>query len=60
MKNKSARGSTVEDDVDVWCYAILKLHARNDDDDDCYNRLPSDRHQLSNEDWRIRGKGRLS
>jgi len=23
----------VEDDVDVWCYAILELHARNDDDD---------------------------
>jgi len=22
----------VEDDVDVWCYAILELHARNDDD----------------------------
>jgi len=25
---------SVEDDVDVWCYAILELHARNDDDDD--------------------------
>ena len=24
----------VEDDVDVWHYAILELHARNDDDDD--------------------------
>jgi len=23
----------VEDDVDVWCYTILELHARNDDDD---------------------------
>jgi len=23
----------VEDDVDVWRYAILELHARNDDDD---------------------------
>ena len=23
---------SVEDDVDVWCYAILELHARNDDD----------------------------
>jgi len=23
----------VEDDVDVWCYAILELHAINDDDD---------------------------
>jgi len=26
---------SVEDDVDVWRYAILELHARNDDDDDC-------------------------
>jgi len=25
---------SVEDDVDVWRYAILELHARNDDDDD--------------------------
>jgi len=24
---------SVGDDVDVWCYAILELHARNDDDD---------------------------
>ena len=24
---------SVEDDVDVWRYAILELHARNDDDD---------------------------
>jgi len=24
---------SVEDDVDVWCYAILELHARNDDDE---------------------------
>jgi len=24
---------SVEDDVDVWPYAILELHARNDDDD---------------------------
>jgi len=23
---------SVEDDVDVWCYAVLELHARNDDD----------------------------
>jgi len=23
----------VEDDVDVWRYAILELHVRNDDDD---------------------------
>jgi len=23
---------SVEDEVDVWCYAILELHARNDDD----------------------------
>jgi len=28
---------TVEDDVDVWHYAILELHARNDDDN--YNCL---------------------
>ena len=27
---------SVEDDVDVWCYAILELHARNDDDDCCF------------------------
>jgi len=28
----------VEDDVDVWRYAILELHVRNDDDDEhaCY------------------------
>jgi len=26
----------VEDDVDVWRYAILELHARNDDDDTCH------------------------
>ena len=25
---------SVEDAVDVWCYAILELHAGNDDDDD--------------------------
>ena len=25
---------SVEDDVDVWRYTILELHARNDDDDD--------------------------
>jgi len=24
---------SVEDDVDVWCYAILELHARNDNND---------------------------
>ena len=24
---------SVEDDVDVWRYAILELHARNDDDE---------------------------
>ena len=24
----------MEDDVNVWRYAILQLHARNDDDDD--------------------------
>jgi len=27
---------SVEDDVDVWRYAILELHARNDDDDGIY------------------------
>ena len=28
---------SVEDDVDIWRYAILELHARNDDDDiPCY------------------------
>ena len=27
---------SVEDDDDVWRYAILELHARNDDDDDHY------------------------
>jgi len=25
---------SVEDNVDVWRYTILELHARNDDDDD--------------------------
>jgi len=25
---------SVEDNVDIWRYAILELHARNDDDDD--------------------------
>jgi len=28
---------SVEDDVDVWHYAILELHARNDDDDLTHN-----------------------
>ena len=27
---------SVEDDVDVWRYTILELHARNDDDADAY------------------------
>jgi len=27
---------SVEYAVDVWHYAILELHARNDDDDDVY------------------------
>jgi len=27
---------SVDDDVDVWRYAILELHARNDDDDDSF------------------------
>jgi len=29
---QSSRFGSVEDDVDVWLYAILELHARNDDD----------------------------
>jgi len=29
---RSSRFGSMEDDVDVWCYAILELHARNDDD----------------------------
>jgi len=28
-----AQSRPVEDDVDVWRYAILELHARNDDDE---------------------------
>ena len=28
---------SVEDDVDVWRYAILELHVRNDDDNDNKN-----------------------
>ena len=28
----------MEDDVDVWHYAILQLHARNDDDDELQER----------------------
>jgi len=24
---------SVEDRVDIWCYTVLELHARNDDDD---------------------------
>jgi len=31
---------SVENDVDVQCYAILELHARNDDDDnDVYQQI---------------------
>jgi len=30
---------SVEDDVDVWRYAILELHARNDDDEDWMHLL---------------------
>ena len=30
---------SVEDDVDVWRYAILELHARNDDDDNAMTLL---------------------
>ena len=28
----------MEDDVDVWRYAILELHARNDDDEESHYR----------------------
>ena len=33
----------MEDDVDVWRYAILELHARNDNDDNiqCYKKKTS-------------------
>jgi len=34
---------SVEDDVDVWRYAILELHARNDDNDDNFGHDPADR-----------------
>ena len=30
---------SVEDDVNVWRYAILELHARNNDDDVCYRNF---------------------
>ena len=30
---------SVEDDVDVWCYAVLELHARNDDNDAGYTAM---------------------
>jgi len=58
---------SVEDAVDVWRYAILKLHARNDDDVitgavDCLERLFSDSGLLCVEcdiklfrDWLIVG-----
>jgi len=29
----------VEYDVDVWRYAVLVLHARNNDDDESSNRM---------------------
>ena len=29
----------MEDDVDVWRYAILELHARNDDNDSCTRKV---------------------
>jgi len=41
---------SVEDDVDVWCYAILELHARNDDDYSTspdHTTLPTQHFQLS-------------
>ena len=34
----SSEPPSVEDDVDVWRYAFLELHARNDEDDDNDNR----------------------
>jgi len=36
---------SVEDDVDVWCYTTLELHARNDDNDspDLDSRLSASR-----------------
>ena len=32
---------SVDDDVDVWRYAILELHARNDDDDHKHSNRPA-------------------
>ena len=34
---------SVEDDVDIWRYAFLELHARNDDDD-CWCRAQKNAH----------------
>jgi len=36
----------VEDDVDVWRYAILELHARNVDDDDAMRKRGLCRHAV--------------
>jgi len=33
---EAAEPPSVDDDVDVWRYTILELHARNDDDDDTF------------------------
>jgi len=37
---------SVEDDVDVWRYAMSELHARNDDDSKVWALLNSDVDQL--------------
>jgi len=37
-----AQNRPLEDDVDVWRYAMLELHARNDDDDDLATADDSD------------------
>ena len=37
----------MEDDVDVWRYAILELHARNDDDE-MLSTMPTDSVQALN------------
>ena len=39
---------SVEDDVDVWCYAILELHARNDNDE--WTRISAG-ESMSAQEW---------
>jgi len=48
----------VEDDVDVWRYAILELHARNDDDDEYCDWLECFVQQSSG--WEDRLQNELS